>query len=142
MTAIKAVVFDANVFGKDAIPSVPVIESWAGACESHRAELWVPEVVVAELAEHALKALSDKESVLQSYGALRRRLGLSGVAVPLATTYEDIRNAIEDAGAQIIELDGDSAREAILDQALLSGPAERKAASRLEAPTALGSDLL
>jgi hypothetical protein len=49
----KAVVFDTNVFGHGQL-DISRLEQWADACALHDAELWIPEVVAWELAEHAV----------------------------------------------------------------------------------------
>ncbi len=123
---IHAVVFDSNVFGHQVTPNVQTIGQWARSCSAHGAALWIPEVVAAELAEHAVR---EHTEFMESYEAHRARLGRWGVTVPasiasLSTT--DIIRAIEGAGAEIVPLSGDAAREAVLDQVLLRGSGARK----------------
>lgn len=126
MPEIRAIVFDSNVFGRHALPNIRTIRLWARACAKNNAELWIPEVVAYELAQHvdeAHAAFSEKHSAhlkrLEAWGQpVGEELRPIGVG--------DVLSAIRKAGASIVPLDGDDAREAILDQVLLRGAGSRK----------------
>lgn len=126
MPQISAIVFDSNVFGKRALPNAKTIEQWAEACAQHKAELWISEIVVHELAQHAVEA---HESARDAYDAHRRAVTKWGIKAdspmsPIEAT--DVATAIEDAGAVIVPLEGKDARDALLDQVLLKGAGQRK----------------
>lgn len=126
MPEVRAIVFDSNVFGRDALPNVETIRLWAQACATNGAELWIAEIVAYELAQHVVE---ENERFVESYGAHQRSLARWGQrANPdlAAITAEDVVEAMKTAGAEIIELDGDEARDALLDQVLLRGAGARK----------------
>ena len=126
MHDIRAIIFDSNVFGRQALPNITTIRLWAGACAAHDADLWIPEVVAYELAQHVVEAHDVFREQLDAH---RQRLKTWGqpTGQPLpAVNVEDVLNAIRQAGAEIISLDEEDAREAILDQVLLRGVGSRK----------------
>lgn len=125
-SGVKAIVFDANVFGKSVEPNVGVISDWAGACTRHGAELWIPEVVAWEMAERVVTSVREFEDMCNQHNARRRRWGFIEFPHPRRIELEDVVNSIEEAGALIVSLNGDSARQALRDQVLQIGPAERK----------------
>jgi hypothetical protein len=123
---IRAIVFDSNVFGRQALPNVTTIRLWAQACAAHDAELWIPEVVACELAQHVVE---EHEAYRDQHDAHRQRLaawGQSSGERLSSIGVRDVLAAIRKAGAEIIPLDEDAAREAILDQVLLRGVGRRK----------------
>jgi hypothetical protein len=126
MPRIRAIVFDSNVFGKNAQPNIKTIEQWADACEQHEAELWISEVVIHELAQHAIEA---HEEFIAAYEAHRRALARWGMDAggPMSPIDPDgVASVIEVAGAVIVPLEGADARNALLDQVLLRGAGQRK----------------
>ena len=126
VAAVKAIVFDANVFGKDPIPNVDMIEVWAGACADHQAELWIPEIVAYELAEHAASAERSFLETYERHRKRRSRMGLDRLPPMAPILQEDVVDAIRDAGAVVVEVPLEAAREAILDQVRQRGAATRK----------------
>ncbi|MDX3003490.1 hypothetical protein PWY87_17520 [Kribbella solani] len=126
MFKIRAIVFDSNVFGKSAQPNVKTIEQWAEACGWHDAELWISEIVVHELAQHAIE---EHDRFILTYEAHQRNLAKWGVDAGepmLPIDPHDVREAIEAAGAVVVPLEDSDARDALLDQVLLRGPGQRK----------------
>lgn len=126
VSQIRAIVLDSNVFGKSALPNVKTIAQWADACAQHDAELWISEIVVHELAQHAVEA---HEKARDAYDAHRRSMEKWGIEPdePMSTVeVADVVSAIEDAGAVIVPLEGDDARDALFDQVLLRGAGQRK----------------
>ncbi len=123
---VTAIVLDANAFGGDATPNVKLIETWARACRAHEAELWVPRLVVLELAEHAIREASEQQAKMEAYSRQRQRWGLDPLTLPEKVTLESLEEAIEDAGASIIETDPQSAVAGLHDQILGTGPAATK----------------
>lgn len=126
-TSITAIVIDTNVFGgPDPVPNVDLIQEWADACARNDAELWISEVVAHELAQHAIEQLGAYHDRLRGYRRLQERCGLDSFTLPPVVAVEEVIESMESAGARIIPLDGASAVEAVRDQVLLRGPAERK----------------
>lgn len=126
MPPIRAIVLDSNVFGKRAWPNVKAIAQWAEACARHDAELWIPEVVVYELAQHAVEAHAKFRITYEAHRRDVKKWGIEadGPMSPIDT--DDIWSAIESAGAVIVPLRGEDARDALLDQVLLRGAGQRK----------------
>lgn len=123
---VMAIVFDANVFGRNAEPNLDTIARWAGACLEHDAELWIPEIVVDELAQHAVETSNTFLSDLRSHNRRRREWGFPPIAEPKPFDEHDVRNAIEATGARVIELAGEDAVAALKDQVLQRGVGSRK----------------
>ncbi|MFS0885458.1 hypothetical protein [Aeromicrobium sp. 179-A 4D2 NHS] len=126
MPQIRAIVLDSNVFGKSALPNAKTISQWAEACWQHDAELWISEVVVHELAQHAVEA---HERARDAYDAHRRAMEKWGIKAdgPMSTiTTHDVSSAIKAAGAVVVALEGEDARDALLDQVLVRGAGQRK----------------
>jgi hypothetical protein len=127
---ISAIVFDSNVFGRQALPNVKTIRLWAQACTRNNAELWIPEVVAYELAQHAVEAHA---AFTEMHSAHLKRLEAWGQPVgeqlrPVGV--DDVLSAILKAGAMIVPLAGDEAHDAILDQVLLRGAGSRKGGTK------------
>lgn len=126
MSAIRAIVLDANAFGRGATPNVRTIRQWSRACETHDAELWIPELVAFELAQHAAE---EHDRHVVAHDSHRRRLDQWGMPSPgaLATvSVADLVQAMADAGAVIVALDETSARSGLFDQVLQTGAGHRK----------------
>lgn len=126
MPPIRAIAFDSNVFGKNALPNVKTIRQWVNACAQHDADVLISEIVVHELAQHAVEV---HDAFRNTYDAHRRAVGRWGIEPdpPLSPIgLGDVLSAIEDAGAVIVSLEGEDARQALLDQVLLRGAGQRK----------------
>ena len=123
---IRNIVFDSNVFGRQALPKVKTIRLWAKACAEKGAELWIPKVVAFELAQHVVEAHA---TFAEQHSAHRQRLEAWGQPVGeqlRSIGVEDVLSAIRTAAARIVPLAGYDAREAILDQVLLRGAGSRE----------------
>jgi hypothetical protein len=121
---LKALVFDTSSMGRGR-PVLETLRQWAELAATNELELWIPEPVVWEWAEHIAE---DLESAMRAAGDERRRLHAAEVPVPtwpISTRQEAIEhvltaiNDIEDL--TVLELDGDDTIEALKDQLL--GPA-------------------
>lgn len=123
---VRAIVFDANVFGHSVEPNVQTIETWADACARHDAELWIPEVVVWELAERVVSAAAEFAETVQAHNRRRLRWGFEPVDEPDVVVVDDVVLVIEEAGARVVELTDEAARAAIRDQVLVVGTGGRK----------------
>lgn len=123
--SIRAIAVDTSAFHKGEL-NLEEIERWTGACHEHDAEFWIPDIVAHELAHHTCEAEYEFLSKLNSSVRNRAKKGLSRIDVPPPPTMDDIISAIAETGAEILELTGEIARDAIFDQVDQTGPAERK----------------
>lgn len=123
---VRAIVFDANVFGGNVEPNIATITNWSRACEHHEAELWIPEVVAWELAQRVIQECEHIIREVNAHNGKRRKWGFPQVAEPPLVNDADVIRRLEAAGATIIPLEGDAAVAAIRDQVLLRGPGSRK----------------
>ena len=124
---VSAVVLDTNSMGHGDLDLRHLI-SWAQRCLENDLELWIPEVVLAEWAEHAAKHFED---AVKAAGAPRRALKKLGIEQnwPFDDRQEVMehvfRSVREMEGVVIVDLHPDDAKEALLDQLLLRPPAKR-----------------
>jgi hypothetical protein len=123
---IRAIVFDTNVFGAEATPNVEILERWANACAEHDAELWIPEIVALEWAEHVLANAREFETKLRKQNRSREQWGLPQIDPPDLLKVTDVVDALETAGCRIIGTDPDDALTALKDQILQTGAGTRK----------------
>lgn len=123
---VKALVFDTNVFGKSVEPRLTTIEQWADACERHDAELWIPHLVAAELAQRVIDATNEAQRQAEAHNKRRAKWGFPPSELPEEIDADDVVAVIEAAGARIIPTYPDAAAEAILDQVLQRGPGTKK----------------
>jgi hypothetical protein len=123
---IRAIVFDANVFGGSVEPNVATIVNWSEACERHEAELWIPEVVAWELAQRVMQECEHIARQVQAHNGRRRKWGCPEVVAPRLIDDAEVISRLESAGAIIVPLNGEAATSAIRDQVLLRGPGSRK----------------
>lgn len=122
---IRAIAVDSSAFPKGEL-NLEEIERWAQACDEHDAEFWIPEVVAYELAHHAREEELKFLATLNSMARTRKKSGLRSINIPPPPSIDDIISSIAEAGAEILTLTGEVARDAILDQVNQTGPAERK----------------
>lgn len=122
---VKAIVFDTNAFGHG-LPNMAVVERWAHACTDHDAQLWIPEVVALELAQHVIEKVDQFNAQLVTHNHQRVVWGLDEVDLPGAVTVDDVIELLIDAGAVIVELTATAASEAIRDQVLQRGAGSKK----------------
>jgi len=121
----KAVVFDTNVFGHGQL-DISRLEQWADACALHDAELWIPEVVAWELAEHAVLAASNFDTQVKRHNRFREKWGQGTYPELELPTIDDIVVAIEELGVIVVPLHGPDAVAALRDQVTQSGPGSLK----------------
>jgi hypothetical protein len=123
---IRYLVFDANVFGRDALPNIRLIERYAEACRRRDVALLIPESVVWELAEHAMAQSDEVLDIIERHNRKREEWGVSRIELPDAFSLDDIRRQVEGVGAKTIELSGGDAKEALKDQVLQVGAGTKK----------------
>lgn len=129
---LKAVVIDANVFGRGALPDLDLLERTAANLAALGLECWVCEPVLWELAEHLATAVDGARSVIRKTRSQLERAHLSthGLTLPYADRAETIA-AVEAACAAvpnliIVPLSGEAAIAGLRDQIQQSGPGTTK----------------
>lgn len=126
LPTIKAIIFDANVFGSDVEPRTSTIEKWAKACAEHDAELWIPEVVCWELSQRVIERNAQIRESIKVHNSHRSKWGQSELPLPDEITPEEVRSWIVGAGAYVVETKATAALEGLQDQVLQSGPGSLK----------------
>jgi hypothetical protein len=127
---LRALIFDTNAFPKGRL-NIELLTKWARLSEGSNLELWIPEPILWEWAEHA--AADWYESVTAASSA-RRALDVAGLEVPVSvySTKEEVIEAVEASirsigGAlRVLPLTGTIAVEAIRDQILQRQPGRKK----------------
>lgn len=127
---VRAIVFDANVFGKDVEPDVRTIELWASACARNEAELWIPEVVAWELASRVVEEAATFRESVSAHNRRLRKWGMNPCPIPIAIEVDEVIEAIEQAGAVVVETPADAALAALKDQVLQEGAGSRKGGTK------------
>ncbi|QYX78962.1 hypothetical protein [Streptomyces akebiae] len=128
---LVAIVFDTNSFPSGGL-DLHVLKEWARRAELADLEVWLPEPVLWELAEHAAAAWEEQRaSVRRAQKSMRR----AGLEVPSEAPYnsrETVMATVESVvttlnpAVRILTIDPDIAREALKDQILLRQPAKKK----------------
>jgi hypothetical protein len=125
---LKAVVLDTNSMGNKHL-NLDILAQWARRCQDNDLGLWVPEVVLAEWAEHAAEQFTMARDAA---GDARR--WLRHVGIEATWSIEDSNAVVEHIltevhaipGVTVVPLHPEDAKEAILDQILLKSPGERR----------------
>jgi hypothetical protein len=128
---LKAVVFDANAYGK-ARPDFEHLRRLACRLATIGIETWVPEPVSWEWAEHVAR---DWQAVKNAARQEREGMKRAGLKVDVPTAHYSSRDTVIDTvltnlseipHVKIISLSGDSAAAALKDQVLQREPAKLK----------------
>lgn len=129
---LRAVVFDTNSFPRGGL-DLELLKTWGGRAAEEGFEVWVPEPVVWELAEHAA---ASWEAWRASTNKARKTMQAAGLTVPAAdspySTREEVMAAVEGSvrdlapSVRILKLDGDLAADALRDQVQDRSPAKKK----------------
>ncbi|WBU36704.1 hypothetical protein [Homoserinibacter sp. YIM 151385] len=124
----KTAVLDTNCFGKRFSPRV--LEDVIATAAANGSSVWVPDVVIWELAEHEHSAYQASLPAYRREAERAVRIGIEAEA-PTEQTVEDFVTAMEKQFAQhpeieILRLDGEEAVAAIRDQVLQTGSGSRK----------------
>lgn len=127
--ALRAVVFDANAFGRGR-PSLDSLRDWARLLADADLGCWVPEPVLWEWADHVA---DDWETVTQSQVQQRKAMARAGLELPPSpySSRAEVVAAVERAvravpGLRVVPLSGDAAVEGLKDQVLQRAPGRRK----------------
>lgn len=134
----RAIVLDTNAFPlgprayRKPLLSLTTLASLADDAAAEGVEIWIPEVVVWELAEHAADYFAQG---YPTWSAMARRLGrdggVLGIPAPADLTAQEIHEQTEDAvsgvkNVRIISCRPESALAGLRDQVLQMGPATPK----------------
>lgn len=129
---LRAIVFDTNSFPTGGL-NLELLKDWGVRAAEEDFEVWVPEPVVWELAEHAA---ASWELWLASAKKVRKTMRTAGLTVPASdgpySSREEVLEAVEGLvrglapSVRILELDGDLAAAALRDQVELHPPAKKK----------------
>lgn len=125
---IKALALDTNSMGSRNL-DLDVLAEWAGRCSDSGLELWLPDVVLAEWAEHAADGF---ETAHRAAADERRWLARVGIEPtwPFKNRDEVVEHVTSKAratsGVRVLELEPEDAKEALFDQVLLRAPGARR----------------
>ena len=126
---LRAVVLDANCMSRGRI-NLDRLRQWADDLHSESIELWLPEIVVWEWAEHSA---ADRAAATSAYEVSRPGLIAAGFDLPVIEELspEQAAQVVMDAIAAVHEnvvvvtVDGSSARAALRDQILQLPPGSK-----------------
>ncbi|MFD8911717.1 hypothetical protein [Streptomyces sp. NPDC059575] len=128
---LRAIVFDTNSFPRGGL-DLDLLREWAQRASDDGFEVWVPEPVLWELAEHAA---ASWEAWRASTNRARRSMRAAGLRIPSDDPYSsraEVMAAVDTSvrslapSVRIIALDGDLAVEALRDQVQIRPPANKK----------------
>jgi hypothetical protein len=128
---LRAIVFDTNSFPRGGL-DLDILREWGQRATEDGFEVWVPEPVMWELAEHAA---ASWEAWRVSTNLARKALQAAGLRTLSEDPYSsrtEVMAAVEASvrslapSVRIIELDGDLAVEALRDQVQIRPPAKKK----------------
>ncbi|MGW5251144.1 hypothetical protein ACWEQN_47090 [Streptomyces sp. NPDC004129] len=128
---LRAIVFDTNSFPRGGL-DLDLLREWAQRALDDGFEVWVPEPVLWELAEHAA---TSWEAWRASTNRARKSMQAAGLRIPSDDPYSsraEVMAAVDASvrglapSVRIIALDGDLAVEALRDQVQVRPPANKK----------------
>jgi len=124
------VVIDTNVYGSNGEFRARSFAADARLCEANEVDVWVPEVVVWEWAEHAhTRAVTAHTASTRAWSILKDAnvRGLEWVVPNVDQLIDGIRSAIEaHPNAHIVDCEPDNALLALRDQVLQQGAGSKK----------------
>ncbi|MFF0170681.1 hypothetical protein [Streptomyces prasinus] len=128
---LRAIVFDTNSFPRGGL-DLDLLREWGQRALDDGFEVWVPEPVLWELAEHAA---ASWEAWRASTNRARKSMQAAGLRIPSDDPYSsraEVMAAVDASvrslvpSVRIIALDGDLAVEALRDQVQIHPPANKK----------------
>ncbi|WP_148315118.1 hypothetical protein [Streptomyces sp. CCM_MD2014] len=126
---LEAIVFDANSFPHGAL-RLNTLKEWERWAHLVDLEVWLPEPVVWELAEHAASAWTEFDAITKKASKALTNAGVEVQARSAHTTREEVIRKVETEiralgpSLRVLQLDGDVAIEALKDQVLQRKPAK------------------
>jgi hypothetical protein len=125
---LKAIVLDTNSMGNKHL-NLDILAEWAQRCQDNDLELWVPEVVLAEWAEHAAEQFTLARDAAGDARRWLRHIGIESTW-PVEDPTDVIEHVLTEVraipGVTVIPMHPEDAKEAVLDQILLRSPGERR----------------
>lgn len=128
----KAIVMDTNFFGRGGLPDVPRLRQWVRDARAVGMEVWVPEVVLWELASHLWEEIQKSNSAIQQLGAVLDKASFSDrPSMPhesAAQVLEKLDEQITELGEglEIIACRDEDALAGLKDQIFAAPPGEKK----------------
>ena len=128
--ACDAIVLDTNVFGGGRL-DIGLLRRWARDAQALGMEVWVPEVVVWELAAHLWEDIEKARQPLAAASAALKRAGLPALHPVPHSDLDDLVRRVERqiqavAGVVIVDCAPEDALAALRDQVLGHPPAKRR----------------
>jgi hypothetical protein len=126
---LEAIVFDANSFPHGAL-RLNTLKEWERWAHLVDLEVWLPEPVVWELAEHAASAWTEFDAIARKASKALTNAGIEVQTRSAHTTREEVISKVESEiralgpSLRVLKLDGDVAIEALKDQVLQRKPAK------------------
>ncbi|MEU6012152.1 hypothetical protein [Streptomyces sp. NPDC047453] len=126
---LRSIVFDTNSFPNGGL-RLSTLKEWERRARLAGLEIWLPEPVVWELAEHAATTWDEYQAITNKAG---KALSHAGLEVPTGSPYgsrdeviQEVEGKIRSLGTalRVLQLDGDVAVEALKDQVLQRAPAK------------------
>ncbi|MFD8823812.1 hypothetical protein ACFV1C_15785 [Streptomyces sp. NPDC059605] len=129
--SLHAIVFDTNSFPHGGL-NLDLLREWGERASEDGLEVWMPEPVLWELAEHAAASWDAWQA---STNRARKSMQAAGLKIPSDDPYSsraEVMAAVDASvrslapSVRIIALDGDLAVEALRDQVQIRPPANKK----------------
>lgn len=125
MDDVRVVVVDSNAFGNGEL-RVHVLRNWTMRTALKGVALWIPELVVMELAEHAISRSKEYLEKLNQMKKFHESLESKFDANAPSVTLESVTDVVKSTGAEVVALDQESAAEGVRDQVAQEGGGEKK----------------
>ena len=129
--AKKAIALDTNFFGKG-LPDVGKLRQWVRDARAAGFEIWIPEVVLWELAAHVWDIIQETNASIARLGGILAKAALPQVTPVSFASLEELLDALDDAfidlgdGLEIIGCKPEDAIEGLKDQIFARGTGEKK----------------
>ncbi|MGW4784891.1 hypothetical protein [Streptomyces sp. NPDC004230] len=128
---LEAIVFDTNSFPNGGL-RLSTLKEWERWARLAGLEIWLPEPVVWELAEHAATAWHELQTITNRAGKALSHAGLQARTASPYGSRDDVIKEIEakirslGTTVHVLRLDGDVAVDALKDQILQRKPAKSR----------------
>lgn len=127
----KAIVVDTNFFGRG-LPDIPRLRQWIRDARAVGMELWVPEVVLWELASHLWEEIQNTNVAIEHLGGVLDKASFSerpsmpyGSAAQVLEKLDDEMTDLGE-GLEIVACRDEDALAGLKDQIFAAPPGEKK----------------